>query len=162
MMFRYLFYLLQTLFLIVLLIGYFSLSEIDQALQRKYMEIRQEKSGFQEAKKKLFKLKEKVKQYKIRPVSKAEAEALLLSKADKLYKQFKAQMVQDITVENDTISLKMKLRLPLYDRKTVQKLFYVLENSKSPIIDIKKFDIENNNGTYLLNLYFDLIQVFKG
>ena len=161
-MFRYLFYLLQTLFLIVLLIGYFSLSEIDQALQRKYMEIRQEKSGFQEAKKKLFKLKEKVKQYKIRPVSKAEAEALLLSKADKLYKQFKAQMVQDITVENDTISLKMKLRLPLYDRKTVQKLFYVLENSKSPIIDIKKFDIENNNGTYLLNLYFDLIQVFKG
>jgi len=162
MMFRYLVYFLQFFILIFLLIGYFILDEINKDIQKKYLEIRREKIEFQDVRKKLLILKEKIKEYKLEPVNSSKAETIILSKADKLYKLFNAQMVKDLSVENNLYRLQMELKIPLDNKRKISSLLYTLESSKMPIINIKRIEIENNSGTYILKLGFELIQIFKG
>ncbi len=161
-MVRYLIYILQIILVCILIVGFFSISKINDEINSKISKINREKIEFEEVKKKLFTLQKNVKDFYVKPIDKQKAMDILLTKANYFLINNNAKLSGDIEDNNQILSLKMSIDTPVKTKRQLRQLLKDLTSSKYPLIDVEKFEIKSSENKTFLKVVFKLIQVYKG
>ncbi|WP_457641187.1 hypothetical protein [Persephonella sp.] len=157
---KYLFYLSLSILSSFMIIIYIFLTETINYLEKKKGEIINLSARLENLSINIDKIIEFKKEHDIKPVTKSEAKNILIKTIDTFKSKFGANIVQEITDRNKTLTL--KLSFTYHPSKSIELLQLVnwMEKNIYPVIRIEKFSIKNTDNGTVVDITAQLIQPY--
>ncbi len=153
----YIFYLVLSVFLLLCISVFFSLSRLEKETNQEIVQLRQNKAKLHRLKQYVINLDRFIKEKNLKRLSREEAYKILTQSVDNLIRKYQARVETNIQQNGQMILVKMKIDSPLDNRiiEFLEEIYY----SFSPIFRFENWQISTKNRTVQLSV--QLIQPFR-